>query len=135
MGDSTIGITPTGHILPCTDFLRHRQFELGDVVNGFNRAKYDRFERWLLTNGQHRVDQPRCRDCYAKLICGGGCYAESFDKTKGLAPMDESSCLYIKETVKIALHYIAQLKKHHPRFYSRLVGSAEQAYSHTVLHR
>jgi len=122
MGDSTIGITSDGRLLPCSNLLAHKQFQLGDVRRGFDRVKYDRFEQWLLSRGQHRIDSERCRNCYAKRVCGGGCYAESIDRSEGLSLPDESFCLYKKEMVKIDLHYIAQLKRHHPKHFSELTN-------------
>ena len=121
MGDSTISITADGKLLPCSNLFAHRQFQLGDVRSGFDRVKCDRFEQWLLSGGQHTVDSERCRNCYAKRICRGGCYAESIDKTKTLSLPDETFCLYKREMVKIDLHYIAQLKKHHPQYVSELI--------------
>jgi len=111
MADVKVAIAADGKIMPCESILGHPDFALGDVRAGFDPGKYDRFKDWLLSKGQHRVDHERCRDCFAKRICGGGCYAQSYDKTAGLEPPDESSCMYTREMVKIDLYSLSRLKK------------------------
>jgi uncharacterized protein len=117
-GDFVAAISSDGKIFPCEGFLGHPEFELGDVRTGFCEKKYAEFESWLHRNGQHRYDHVRCRSCYAKLICGGGCYAISYDKTGRLNPADESACRFIREKVKIDLYYLSRLKENHPGLYS-----------------
>lgn len=122
MADTKVGISSEGRIMPCESILGHKQFELGNVKNGFDQDKYDKFEEWILSKGQHRIDNERCRNCYAKLICGGGCYALNYDKDKNLRPLPESSCQYLRETVKIDLYYISQIRKQYPEIFSRITG-------------
>ncbi|MBW2141669.1 MAG: SPASM domain-containing protein [Deltaproteobacteria bacterium] len=120
--DEKVGISAQGKIFPCESLIMQEAFELGSVKNGFAPDKYTRFEEWLFQNGQHRLDHDRCRDCFAKLICGGGCYAASMDDFGELRPSEESSCQYTRETVKIDLYYISQMKKRHPEIFSRITG-------------
>ncbi|MBW2087218.1 MAG: SPASM domain-containing protein, partial [Deltaproteobacteria bacterium] len=120
VADSKIGVSAAGKLIPCEAFIEHAQFELGDVKKGFDEAKFTAFEAWLLTHGQHRLDDDQCRNCYAKLICGGGCYAESIDKSGELHPVNGPSCRYIRETVKIDLYYISQMKRHNPEVFSKI---------------
>lgn len=122
LADSKIGIGSDGRMMPCESILGHKQFELGNVKEGFDRKKYDKFEEWILSRGQHRIDDEHCRNCYAKLICGGGCYALVYDKTKNIRPLPQSSCQYIREGVKIDLYYISRLRKEHPEIFSRITG-------------
>lgn len=122
-GDFVAAISSDGKIFPCEGFLGHDQFELGDVRTGFNEKKYADFESWLIQEGQHRLDHGRCRKCYAQLICGGGCYAISFDKTEELNPLEESACAFIREKVKIDLYYLSRLKESHPNIYFKIAGA------------
>jgi len=124
-GDFVAAISSDGKILPCEGFLGHHQFELGDARSGFNEEKYAEFESWMLREGQHRIDNVRCCNCYAKLICGGGCYAVSFDKAGKLNPLDESACRIVKEIIKIDLYYLSQLKDSHPKTYFRIAGTSD----------
>ncbi|MBW2324577.1 MAG: radical SAM protein [Deltaproteobacteria bacterium] len=110
-GDSSIAIDSSGSIFPCDGFIRHHTFKLGHVKDGFDKAKHKCFEQWILSNGQHRIDNGRCRLCFAKLFCAGGCYAHSYDKNHRLAPLDENRCEYIRETIKIDLYYLSEMKR------------------------
>lgn len=123
-GDFVAAISSDGNIFPCEGFLGHDRFELGDVRTGFDEEKYADFESWLIQEGQHRLDHVRCRKCYAQLICGGGCYAISFDKTGKLNPLEETSCAFIREKVKIDLYYLSRLKESHPSIFFEMTGGA-----------
>jgi uncharacterized protein len=125
-GDQKVAVASDGKIMACESSLGHEQFHLGDVQNGFDKAKYKTFQDWILSYGQHRIDHERCRRCYAKLICGGGCYAQSFDKSGQLNPYAESTCRYIREMVKIDLYYISRLKRRHPELYSFILNPSKE---------
>ncbi len=119
-GDSHIAIDSEGRIFPCLGFLGREPLCLGDVRVGFDQRRYLEFENWLLSDGQHSVDNERCRNCFAKIFCGGGCYARSFDMTGDLRPLNESQCRLVRETVKIDLYYLSQMKKRGLRIKPRL---------------
>ena len=114
VADVKVGVTSDGRVMPCEGFLGLEGFDIGNVKTGFDAAKYERFEEWILSRGQLRIENERCRNCYAKLICGGGCYAVSYDKTGRLDPYPESWCRYVREKVKIDLYYISRMRKEHP---------------------
>jgi uncharacterized protein len=116
IADVKVGVTADGRLMPCESFCGHPEFELGNVRTGFDPAKCRKFDEWILSRGQFRIDNDRCRNCYAKLICGGGCYALTYDKTRRLDPYPESWCRYVREKVKIDLYYISRLRKEHPEF-------------------
>jgi uncharacterized protein len=110
-GDTVISIDSEGKIFPCTGFLGRKELCLGEVKKGFDKRKYSAFANWLLSNGQHRIDHERCRNCFAKRFCGGGCYGRSFDVGGDLRPLNESQCRYIRERVKIDLYYLSQVNR------------------------
>lgn len=115
-----VGISRTGEILPCSSFYDHETYGLGNVRSGFDAERYARFEAWLLANGQHRIDHPRCRTCFAKLACNSGCYAQNLDRTGTLQPHDRVGCDYVRERVKIDLHFIAEMRRRHPHILARM---------------
>ena len=124
VGDDTIGVTADGTLLPCESFVGQPQYALGDVRQGFDADRFAAFEQWILAEGQHRVDHPRCRGCFAKRFCGGGCYAVSLDKTGRLEPQDEMACRFVREQVKIDLYFVSELRRRHPSFYAKVVRPA-----------
>jgi len=109
--EDLISITSDGRAVPCHCFLHEG---LGHVKTGIDAAQYDRFEKWIFSQGQLRIDVERCRNCYAKLLCGGGCYAASYDRARRLEPLPASSCQFAREKVKIDLYFISRMRKEHP---------------------
>jgi len=151
MGDAILAIDAEGRLLPCDVFLNYSPFYLGDVRTGFDRSKYTNFEKWLLAKGQYRTDNPRCGNCFAKRLCGGGCYAENLHRSGFLSPnhgrpgvnaaresvalpanedglpeLDEISCAYMKETVKINLYFISQARNLQPEAFARMAGKNDE---------
>lgn len=122
VGDEKIGISSDGGLYPCEAFVGREEFRLGDVREGFEKERLDAFEEWLLSHGQHRLHDEKCRRCFAKLLCGGGCYAESVDKYGHLRPRGEALCRYTRQKVRIDLYYIAEVKGRYPELFSQITG-------------
>jgi uncharacterized protein len=125
IAETKISIATDGVIIPCELFLDKNKFALGNVEAGFNNDNYQQFERWLFAEGQHRTDVTKCRNCCAKRICGGGCYAESFDTSGRLQPYEDSVCRMVREKMKIDLYYISELKKRYPGTFARFAGAPD----------
>ena len=119
-GDGSVTIDAKGRIFPCMGFMGNERFCLGDVENGYNRVTYSEFEHWILAEGQHRIQEDRCKNCFAKRFCGGGCYAESYERRGELQPLEKAQCRYVRETVKINLYYISEMKRRNLRIQGRL---------------
>jgi uncharacterized protein len=111
--ENFIAIGSDGRLLPCHCFPQEG-LEIGHVRTGIDAAGYARIVKWLLAEAQLRIDHERCRNCYAKRICSGGCYAASYDRTGRFEPLPESSCQFTREKVKIDLYFISRMRKEHP---------------------
>ncbi len=122
IAETKIAIAADGVIIPCELFLDKKQFALGNVQAGLNDDNYHQFERWLFAEGKHRTDVTKCRNCCVKRICGGGCYAESFDTSGRLQPYEDSVCRVVREKMMIDLYYVSELRKRHPGFFLRFAG-------------
>jgi uncharacterized protein len=112
--EKKVSVAVDGTLMACESFMGAPESALGDVRDGFDPQKCEAFEGWLLSAGQHRVDVPRCRDCFAKRFCGGGCYAASVDRTGRIEPLDDADCRYVREQLKIDLYFTSQLRQRHP---------------------
>lgn len=122
VGDATIAIDCNGAILPCMSFIGHKRFSLGNVSEGFDTEALNKFQKWLIEHGQHRINDRECKYCFAKRICGGGCYALSYDRFGTLGPYLDQ-CTYAKEMVKLNLYYISGMKRLHPDKFVELTGA------------
>ena len=122
IGDEKLGIGADGAIVPCELLLGHADFAVGNVRDGFDPGRMQRFERQVLDQGQFRTDHEKCRRCFAKLICGGGCYTQSYDATGRFDPCEERTCELIREKARIDLYFLARLKDEHPATFAEWGG-------------
>ena len=71
---SYVGIAADGEIYPCFRHLGLRDYRLGNVETGVDDARRQAYRREEAAEVDRR---PLCSSCWARYICGGGCYADS----------------------------------------------------------
>jgi uncharacterized protein len=72
-GTEYLAVTPWGDLYPCHQFVGEEEFLLGNVFEGIkNTACCDEFK---LCNVYAK---DKCRDCFARFYCSGGCAANSY---------------------------------------------------------
>ena len=72
-GCEYVAVTPNGDIYPCHQFAGEGQFLMGNVWDGI--TKPDIPKEFAKCNVYAK---PKCRDCFAKFYCSGGCAANAF---------------------------------------------------------
>ncbi|PKM82130.1 MAG: thioether cross-link-forming SCIFF peptide maturase [Firmicutes bacterium HGW-Firmicutes-14] len=71
-GYEYMAVTPEGDLYPCHQFVGREQYRLGSVWDGITgRQVVDGFRQ------AHVYNKAKCRDCWAKFHCGGGCHANA----------------------------------------------------------
>ena len=71
-GNEYVAVTTQGDIYPCHQFVGREGYRMGSVLDGsFNTAIQDEFA------GNHVLAKEKCRDCWAKFYCSGGCAANA----------------------------------------------------------
>jgi len=72
-GTEYLAVTPTGDLYPCHQFVGEDDFLLGNVFDGIkNTELVDCFK----TCNVYAKD--KCKDCFARFYCSGGCAANSY---------------------------------------------------------
>lgn len=72
-GTEYLAVTPWGDLYPCHQFVGMEEFLMGNVTEGIkNRELRDEFK---LCNVYAKE---KCRQCFAKFYCSGGCAANSY---------------------------------------------------------
>lgn len=71
---SYVGIAADGGVYPCFRHLGLEDYRLGDVDSGVDDARRQQYRR---TEAAEVDARPICSSCWARYICGGGCYADS----------------------------------------------------------
>lgn len=73
-GTEYLAVTPWGDFYPCHQFVGQEEFLMGNVDTGITRTDIrDEFK----TCNVYAKD--KCRDCFAKFYCSGGCAANSYN--------------------------------------------------------
>jgi uncharacterized protein len=99
-----VAVARDGSMYPCHRFVGMPAYRMGDVRHGLDRA----LQRHVLAL---TVDErPGCRACWARYLCGGGCWKHAVDAHAGLERPDEAlSCRLIRHQIECALAINAAL--------------------------
>ncbi|MBD5156277.1 MAG: thioether cross-link-forming SCIFF peptide maturase [Butyrivibrio sp.] len=73
-GTEYIAVTPWGDFYPCHQFVGHEEFLMGNVYDGIVRPDIRRD-----FNYSNVYTKDKCRDCFCKFYCSGGCSANAYN--------------------------------------------------------
>ena len=73
-GTEYLAVTPWGDLYPCHQFVGKEEFLMGNVDEGI--AKPEMAEEF---RGCSVYSKEKCKDCFAKFYCSGGCMANSYN--------------------------------------------------------
>ena len=97
-GTEYLAVTPWGDLYPCHQFVGNEDFLLGNVDEGItNTALRDEFK---LCNVYAK---PKCRECFARFYCSGGCAANSWNFHKSLTDAYDIGCEMQKKRIECAI--------------------------------
>ncbi len=97
-GNEYIAVTPNGDIYPCHQFVGHEQWKMGNVVeNTFSDEIKNQFAKTNI------YTKEKCKNCWAKFFCSGGCNANSWQYEGDIARSHSISCELEKKRLECAL--------------------------------
>lgn len=97
-GNEYIAVTPNGDIYPCHQFVGHEQWRMGNVVeNTFSDEIKNQFAKTNI------YTKEKCKNCWAKFFCSGGCNANSWQYEGDIAKSHGISCELEKKRLECAL--------------------------------
>ena len=103
-GTEYLAVTPWGDFYPCHQFVGNDEFLMGNVYDGMNRT--DLQEEFKLCNVYAK---DKCKDCFAKYYCSGGCAANSYQFHESITDVYEIGCEMQKKRVECAIMIKAAL--------------------------
>ena len=72
-GTEYLAVTPWGDLYPCHQFVGEEEFKMGTVYEGVTNTELrDRFKKLNV------YAKDKCRECFARFYCSGGCTANSY---------------------------------------------------------
>ena len=103
-GTEYMAVTPWGDLYPCHQFVGDPNYKLGNVWDGVtNTALRDEFK---LCNVYAKE---KCRNCFARFYCSGGCMANSYKFHHTINDTYEVSCEMERRRVECAIMIKAAL--------------------------
>ena len=105
-GHEYVAVTPDGEIYPCHQFVGNKDFLLGtifdddlreDIIDDFKKA--------------HIYNKPKCRNCWARFYCSGGCQANNFNFNGDIHIPYEIGCELQKKRIECAIALKSKLSE------------------------
>jgi len=97
-GREYLAVTPWGDLYPCHQFVGEEKFRMGNLWNGITAPQVaSQFE------GTSLISQEKCKSCWARLYCSGGCAANSYHATGDIHGVYEYGCKLFKKRLECAI--------------------------------
>ena len=97
-GTEYLAVTPWGDLYPCHQFVGDERFLLGNVDEGITRREI--CDEFKLCNVYAK---PKCRECFARFYCSGGCAANSWKFHESLTDAYDIGCEMQKKRIECAI--------------------------------
>ena len=97
-GTEYLAVTPWGDFYPCHQFVGQEEFLMGNVDEGIIRT--DLQEEFKCCNVYARE---KCKDCFAKFYCSGGCAANAYNFTGKITDTYDIGCEMMRKRVECAI--------------------------------
>ncbi len=97
-GTEYLAVTPWGDLYPCHQFVGNEKFLMGNVWDGVKATEIrDEFKCCNV------YAKEKCRDCFAKFYCSGGCAANSYNFHGKITDAYDIGCALEKKRVECAI--------------------------------
>jgi uncharacterized protein len=117
---SYLGVASNGKVYPCFRHLGLEEYELGDVRQAeVDTEKRRRFREREAADVDRR---PVCSECWARYLCGGGCYADSTVYGPDKLRPQIQHCPFWKTEIETAIRFYKALTTEDPAYCLRLFG-------------
>lgn len=97
-GTEYLAVTPWGDLYPCHQFVGKEEFLMGNVFEGVKKT--DIRDEFKLCNVYAK---PKCKECFARFYCSGGCAANSFNFNGNINGTYDVGCELQKKRIECAI--------------------------------
>ena len=97
-GTEYLAVTPWGDFYPCHQFVGNEDFLMGNVYEGITRT--DIRDEFKMCNVYAK---PKCRECFARYYCSGGCAANAYNFHKDIKDAYDIGCEMQRKRVECAI--------------------------------
>jgi len=117
-GRGLIAVSSNGDIYPCHRFVGMPKYRIGKIGSDENI-------RASLFNVSPLQVSEKCFSCFAKFLCGGACYHDSFTENGSLYEPDEDLCKIMKRTMELIVFIKSQLNEEDLNFLSMTISESD----------
>lgn len=103
-GTEYLAVSPWGDLYPCHQFVGMEEFKLGNVDTGIE--KQELVDEFKLCNVYAK---DKCKNCFARFYCSGGCAANSYNFHGNLLDAYDIGCELERKRVECAIMIKAAL--------------------------
>jgi uncharacterized protein len=97
-GNEYVAVTPNGDIWPCHQFVGRENMRMGSVLDEtFDSDKQAYFKR------NHVLAKEKCRSCWARFYCSGGCAANAHAFNGDIAKPHDMECSIEQKRLECAM--------------------------------
>lgn len=98
-GHEYVAVTPDGEIYPCHQFVGNKDFLMGNIYDeNIDKEISNTFRK------AHIYNKPKCKNCWARFYCSGGCQANNFNFNGDIHIPYEVGCEMQKKESNVLLH-------------------------------
>lgn len=97
-GTEYLAVTPWGDFYPCHQFVGNEEFLLGNVDEGITNTEVQ--DKFKLCNVYAKE---KCKDCFARFYCSGGCAANAFNFSGDINGAYDIGCDLQKKRIECAI--------------------------------
>ncbi|SHI33705.1 uncharacterized protein SAMN02745163_00036 [Clostridium cavendishii DSM 21758] len=97
-GHEYVAVTPDGEVYPCHQFVGNKDFLMGNIYD----ENLDK-EISMTFKKAHIYNKPKCKTCWARFYCSGGCQANNFNFNGDIHIPYEIGCEMQKKRIECAI--------------------------------
>jgi uncharacterized protein len=98
-------VNPSGELFPCSRLLTdEKHFRLGTVFTGIDQGIVANFR-------QNHVFKRPCRTCWARYLCGGQCYGDTYFDSHDLGRPSPIHCEMQKWKIEVAAYVVDEFRR------------------------
>lgn len=122
-GRTYFALSQEGAFYPCHRFVGLDEYRMGDIETGMDLS----LQRKILDLTVN--DRPGCRECWARYLCGGGCWKHAVDANGCLEEPDtEVSCALTRHQIECAMSINSELGVEDKDILGKLYEEATEPY-------
>lgn len=97
-GFEYVAITPQGEVYPCHQFVGKEEYKLGSIYDDSYNA-----DLGMSFKKAHIYNKPKCRNCWARFYCSGGCQANNIGFNNDINNPYDIGCQMQKKRIECAI--------------------------------